>query len=127
MTAPAPTDSTQPTSPAPRKSTVLSYIKGALLLLVIGLAGFMAFVATLPDDFTVSRSVTVDASREQLFPWINNLHKSHEWSPWTKLDPNAKFTFEGPEEGPGAIFSWVGNDKMGEGKMTIIDARPNED
>jgi hypothetical protein len=127
MTAPAPTDSTQPTGPAPRKSTVLSYLKGALLLLVIGVAGFLGYVSTLPDDFTISRSITIDASPEQLFPWINNLHKSHEWSPWIKLDPNAKYTFEGPDEGVGASQSWVGNDKVGEGKMTIIDARPNEE
>ncbi|MDB5342841.1 MAG: hypothetical protein JWP89_1218 [Schlesneria sp.] len=127
MTAPAPVDPSLPTAPAPRKSGVLSFIKYALLLLIIGVAGFLGFVATLPDDFTVARSITIDASPEQLFPWINNLKKTHQWSPWTKLDPNAKYTFEGPEEGTGASHAWVGNDKMGEGKMTITDSQPNKE
>lgn len=127
MTAPAPVDPSLPTAPAPRPSGVLSFIKWALLLLIIGVAGFLGFVSTLPDDFTVARSITIDASPQQLFPWINNLKKSDQWSPWNKLDPNAKHNFEGPEEGTGASHAWVGNDKMGEGKMTITDSQPNKE
>ena len=43
-----------------------------------------------------------------------------------KLDPAAKNTFQGPESGVGAIFSWAGNNEVGEGKMTITESRPNE-
>jgi hypothetical protein len=35
-------------------------------------------------------------------------------------------TFEGPEAGQGAAMTWAGNDKVGEGKMTLIESRPNE-
>lgn len=127
MTAPAPVDPAIPTGPAPRPFGLLSFIKWAFLLLIIGVAGFLGFVSTLPDQFTVTRAITIDASPEQVFPWINNLHKSHQWSPWTKLDPNGKFTFEGPDEGVGAIQSWDGNDQMGAGKMTITDSQPNKE
>lgn len=127
MTASAPVDPAMPTGPAPRRFGVLTFIKWALLLLIVGLAGFLGFVSTLPDQFTVTRSIMIDASAEQVFPWINNLPKSHQWSPWTKLDPNGKFTFEGPDEGVGAIQSWDGNDQMGAGKMTITDSQPNKE
>lgn len=122
--------STPPATPAPdapaKTSAVMTFIKWTLLLLVLVVGGFLGYVSTLPDDFTVSRSIVVDAPAAEVFPWVNNLHKSHEWSPWTKLDPKGKFTFEGPDEGKGAIFSWEGNDKMGAGRLTITDSLPNE-
>ena len=43
-----------------------------------------------------------------------------------KLDPAVKNTFEGPSAGTGAIFRWAGNNKVGEGNMTITESRPNE-
>ena len=57
---------------------------------------------------------------------MNDLHKWNEWSPWAKLDPNAKNTFEGGAVGKGASFAWDGNDQVGAGKMTITESKPNE-
>jgi len=57
---------------------------------------------------------------------VNDLHKWQAWSPWAKLDPDAKQTYEGPGEGTGAVFRWAGNDRIGEGAMTITDSRPAE-
>jgi hypothetical protein len=48
------------------------------------------------------------------------------WSPWSKFDPAAKFAFEGPRSGPGASATWSGNNKIGEGRQTIVESRPNE-
>ena len=79
-----------------------------------------------PSDFRVSRSTTVDASREAVFEQVNDLHNWESWSPWAKLDPNAKTTYEGPKAGVGAAFAWSGNSKIGEGRMTITESRPKE-
>ena len=35
-----------------------------------------------------------------------------------------KKTYEGPASGPGASYAWSGNDEVGEGKMTITEAKP---
>ena len=40
---------------------------------------------------------------------MNDFHKWDAWSPWAKLDPNAKTAFEGPSAGEGAVFAWAGN------------------
>src|SRR5262249_17972049 len=48
------------------------------------------------------------------------------WSPWAKLDPAAKISYEGPTAGVGAAFTWAGNSEVGEGRMTITESRPNE-
>ena len=47
-------------------------------------------------------------------------------SPWTKLDPNAKITFEGPSSSTGTIMNWAGNNEVGEGKMTLTESKLNE-
>jgi hypothetical protein len=74
----------------------------------------------------VTRSVTIAASPEAVFPHVNELKKWAAWNPWEKIDPNMKLTCEGPEAGVGASYSWVGNNEVGEGKMSITDSRPNE-
>jgi len=57
---------------------------------------------------------------------VNDFHKWDAWSPWAKLDPDAKTTFEGPSAGEGAVFAWAGNREIGEGRMTLTQSRPAE-
>ena len=37
-----------------------------------------------------------------------------------------KTTFAGAPAGTGAIYSWSGNNDVGEGRMTLTESRPNE-
>ena len=90
------------------------------------LAVFAIFVAMQPDEFAVERSTTVAAPPQMVFDQVNDFHKWQAWSPWAKLDPMAKNTFEGPESGEGAKFSWAGNDQVGEGRMEIAESRAPE-
>lgn len=96
---------------------------GAFAALVII---FLIVVAMQPSTFRISRSATVAAPAAAVFPHVNELKKWQPWSPWMKMDPNAKSTFEGPEGGKGAAMTWAGNNEVGEGKMTIIESKPNE-
>jgi len=87
---------------------------------------FIIVITGQPDEFKVSRSATFSAPPDKVFPHINDLHKWEAWSPWAKLDPNAKNTFDGPAQGAGSSMAWDGNNKVGSGKMTITDSRPGE-
>ena len=87
---------------------------------------FVIVVATRPADFRLSRSITIAAPAANVFPHVNELKKWQPWSPWMKLDPNARSNFEGPEAGKGSAMSWAGNNQVGEGKMTITESKPNE-
>ena len=93
----------------------------ALLLVV-----FVIVVASRPSDFRVTRTAPIPASPPVVFAHVNELKKWPEWSPWARMDPTAKSTFEGPIAGKGAIFKWAGNNKVGEGQMTITESRPSE-
>jgi len=90
------------------------------------LGGFLLVAAMQPEDFVVTRSATMAAPPARVFPEVNSFHAWEAWSPWAKLDPNAKAIFEGPESGEGAKFTWSGNDKVGEGTQTIVLSKPDE-
>jgi hypothetical protein len=98
--------------------------------IVVGLlaivTGFSMVVYLQPDETLVSRNIAVAAPAPAVFDQVNTLRNWDGWSPWAKLDPNAKNSFDGPQAGIGAGFAWSGNDKVGEGRMKIVDSRPGE-
>lgn len=98
--------------------------KKILLALLVIVAGLCTFILTRPATFHIERSATVAAPPEIVYARLDNFHRWPEWSPWEKLDPNMKRTYSGPESGPGASYAWTGNDKVGEGRMTIEEATP---
>ena len=97
-----------------------------LLGLAVVLIVFAIIVALQPSEFSVTRTGRVAAPPEAVFPQVNDLHKWEAWNPWTKLDPALKQTYQGPSSGIGASYSWAGNSKVGEGRMTITESRPSE-
>src|SRR4051812_47716968 len=94
-------------------------LKKILFALALLIAGFAAVVAMQPSEFHVERTATVAAPPASVFAHVDDLHKWEAWSPWAKLDPAAKVAYEGVPAGKGAGFTWSGNDKVGEGRMTI--------
>lgn len=101
-------------------------LKKIVLLLVALVAAFAIYVALQPSDYRVERTVTIDAPASAVFANVNDFHKWEAWSPWAKLDPNAKIAFEGPEAGEGTVMTWDGNDQVGAGKMTLLESKPDE-
>jgi len=89
------------------------------------LVALVAYVATQPGEFNVSRSATFAAPAGAVFSQVNELKKWEAWSPWAKKDPQAKQSYAGPAAGAGASMSWVGNKEVGEGRMTIVESSPN--
>jgi len=101
-------------------------LKKIFIGLAIFLAVFAAVVALQPAAYRVARSTTITAPPALIFGQVNDLHKWQEFSPWTKLDPSAKITFEGPVAGTGATFTWAGNSDIGAGRMTLTECHPTD-
>src|SRR5665648_1264039 len=101
-------------------------LKKILLALVALVVVFVVVVALQPSEFHVERSVTVAAPPADVFAEVYDFHKWDAWSPWAKLDPNAKVGFEGPEAGEGTVMTWAGNSEVGAGKMTLVESKPDE-
>ena len=87
---------------------------------------FAIVVALQPSDFKVERSATMRAPAAAAFAQVNDFNRWQAWSPWEKVDPALKRSYEGPRAGTGAVYAWQGNNDVGEGRMTITDSRPAE-
>ena len=101
-------------------------LKKILIGLSVAIVAFVIIVALQPSTYRIERSIAIAAPPAEIFPHVNDLRKAQVWSPWMKLDPSAKATFEGSPSGVGASNSWAGGPKVGEGRQTITESRANE-
>jgi hypothetical protein len=101
---------------------MLKKILLAILLLVVAFAGY---VATRPGTFRITRTAVVAAPPSEVFPRLSDFRRWEAWSPWAKLDPAMKVDYPGTQGQPGGGYHWVGNDKVGEGRMTLTSVEPD--
>ncbi len=95
-----------------------------LIGVIVLIAALVVLVAMRPAAFHIERSIAIAAPPESAFAQVNDLHAWAAWSPFEKLDPAVKKTFGGPPSGTGATYAWAGNDRAGEGRMTIEKSEP---
>ena len=101
-------------------------LKKILLALVILIGVVLVIAAVKSPNFSVTRSAVIPAAPAVVFEQVNDFHKWTAWSPWEKLDPAMKRTFEGAPSGVGAVYSWSGNRDVGAGSMTITESHAAE-
>jgi uncharacterized protein YndB with AHSA1/START domain len=97
-------------------------LKITALIFFLVVVGVLVFAATRPDTFRVTRSATIKAPPEKIFPLVANFKRWTAWSPWEKKDPNLKRSYGGAAEGKGATYAWEGDRNVGQGRMEITDA-----
>jgi hypothetical protein len=100
-------------------------LKKILIGVAAALALLLVVIAVQPATFHVERSLTMAAPPEAAFAQVNDFHAWSAWSPWEKLDPAMKRTYDGAPAGVGAKYAWVGNKDVGEGRMTIEHSDPS--
>ena len=103
--------------------TILSFLKFtfSLVLLLLIVALF------LPSESHVERSLVIKQTPEVVYNLVNRLSDWEKWSPWHKIDNKMKIEYNGISEGKGASYRWTSkHDKVGNGKLIIIDAKPFE-
>ena len=101
-------------------------LKNLLIGFVSAMSAFLTYVWMQPAVFNVARSTTIAAPPAAVFPHVNDVKKFQAWSPWARKDPAAKVAFSSLTSGEGASYAWSGNKDVGEGKMTIVESKPNE-
>lgn len=79
----------------------------------------------LPAEAVVTRSTEIAAPPERVFAIVGDLKRFQEYSPWADLDPNTKYTYEGPPTGVGQKMSWASTDpNVGSGSQTVTESDP---
>ena len=92
-----------------------------ILLILLGVIGL-----ALPSTAYVEREILIQAPPDQVFPHVNSMRRFHAWSPWTGIDPNTTYRFEGPEDGIGSRLRWYSvEEHVGAGSQEITVSRPN--
>lgn len=101
-------------------------LKWTLAAVAVVIVVFLIVVALQPSDFKIERSATMRAPAPAAFAQVNDFQNWQAWSPWEKVDPALRRSYDGPKAGNGAIYAWQGNKDVGEGRMTIMETRPGE-
>lgn len=100
-------------------------LKIALIILavvIVGIAGLLAYASTKPDTSRIARSAQIQAPAGKVFPLINDLPSWQSWSPYERKDPDMQRSFTGPAAGVGAKYAWAGDRNIGEGRMEIVES-----
>src|SRR5262249_46296413 len=98
-----------------------------ILIVVAVIAGVFVFIVAMQrPDFCISRSGRTRAPAEAVFWFVDDFPPLGGGGAGEKIDPALKKTFEGASSGTGASYSWVGNNKVGQGRMTVVESRPAE-
>jgi hypothetical protein len=91
------------------------------LLILLAVIGLM-----LPSSARVERSIVIDAPATVIFPYLNGMRAFHAWSPWSDVDPETRYRFEGPETGVGSRMTWhSGDSQVGQGSQEIMESVPD--
>ena len=105
-------------------------MKTLKIILVILLILFTVLIVVgvfLPPSIHVERSTVIEVPQATVFTLVNGFSLFNRWSPWYDMDPEARYTYEGPAFGPGAKMSWVSdNPHVGVGSQEITKSTPFE-
>jgi hypothetical protein len=52
-----------------------------LIVIAVVVALLVVWIATRPADFSISRSTTISAPPQAVFPQVNDFHNWEAWSP----------------------------------------------
>jgi hypothetical protein len=75
---------------------------------------------------TIERSIVIAAPADTITPYLANLHRWVDWSPWEGQDPQLERTYGGEPGSVGSTYAWKGNRKAGAGDMTVTRIAPME-
>ena len=95
-----------------------------VLLALIGIILIAGLVMT--KDYAVEREITINQPKDSVFNYVKMMKNQDYFSVWNMKDPNSKRTFIGTDGEIGFIYSWNGNDDVGEGEQEITKIAPGE-
>jgi effector-binding domain-containing protein len=91
-----------------------------VLVVVVGVVGVF-----LPSSAHIERSAVIEAPQATVFVLVNGFRSFNRWSPWYDRDPNADFSYDGPDYGVGSKMMWSSQQSdVGSGSQEIIASEP---
>lgn len=97
-------------------------IIGVVILAVLVIGAILTSLQ--PAQGHIEKHIVINAPASTVYQELNSFKSFAKWSPWSKMDPEANYKFEGPEAGVGARMSWDGK-KVGKGSQWIEESVEN--
>lgn len=98
--------------------------------LLIGLVAvvlvFLGYVSTRDGTFLYARSGVINASAEEIYPYLSSFKMASQWSPYEKKDPTLKRTFLGADGEVGSVMEFDGNSDVGAGRLEFLKIVPTQ-
>ncbi len=89
----------------------------ALVLLIVVVVG-----AVLPTDYSIERSIDIQAPPARVHAHVGDLEQWPSWTPWLEQDPTIQVTLGDTTTGVGASQTWTGD--SGNGELTFTKCDP---
>ena len=98
----------------------IAFLALFVLVSVVVAGGFF-----LPATYAVERTATIDASPDEIAPYLQDLKKWQDWTIWNSNEnPQLTTTYAGPDMGTGAEMKWT-EGTSGTGSLTIAKLGTN--
>ena len=98
----------------------MKFIKVLLLILLLIVGVWVVMCLAGPKSFDTSRSIEINQTTENVWPFVADLTHWNQWSPWEKQDPDMDMVISSPSMGPGAKMTWT-SQVVGSGSLRITD------
>lgn len=92
-----------------------------LFLFLILIIGFAIYVAVQPNEFSVTRTITLQAPQQLVFNNVSDFKNWEAWSSWREADPDMVIRLQKQTAGIGGSYEW--EDKDGIGVIKTNDAK----
>lgn len=87
--------------------------------------GFLVRGLFLPSDWSVSKSIRIEATQARIHAEFNSLPQWESWAVWFQHDPEMHRHYSDPDAGEGSSVTWQGNRSVGQGTIRIESTQPH--
>lgn len=100
----------------------MKYVKIFLFIIAILLVVFIVLAMIGPNDYSVSRTVNINAPESMVYAQVSSLEKMNSWAPWGEEDSEMTSEIHGQDGTVGAYSRWEGPEAgVGEQKLVKLE------
>jgi hypothetical protein len=99
---------------------MLKKVFSIIALILVGFIGYGLVKANGLKDIQITKSITINGSKQEVFDMVKYLGNFPKWSPFLVQDPTQKYEIKGTDGSVGAQYHWTGNQGNDLGFQEIV-------
>lgn len=100
----------------------MKVLRGVLILLLLLAIAYLVWMYFLPSRLFIEKSVTVQASQEEVYQELADFRNWEPWSPWKMRDTTVRFTYLENTTAPDGAYQFSYGDMTGKQTFTGANA-----